>query len=232
MIITRLRVHLLRNAIAASLIVISIGAAVAITRHTPNGSTAQEVTTESANSPVSGAAPPTCRPNQVVWSEPPPELSAGADYQIFVLQNVSFTACSLQGVPQVSQTDSAGHQFINDLASQTTSGLVDLASQAKASFYIGFFRCATLDFSYGSRPTVETVSIPQTGIQASFDLASGPSCAAKAAQTSPVVAGIVSVPGWETGGSPPGTVPGAYAGPPKTTLPSPPGNLPVSTTQP
>ncbi len=181
---------------------------------------------------MSAVAAPMCSPDQIAWSEPPPDLAAAEFFQVYILQNVSATSCSLQGVAQVSQSDSAGHQFIEDLASQSPAGLAELAPGAQASFYIGLSRCAVVDTSYGSSPTVMTVWILHTGIKAVFSMPIGPSCATVTAQTSPVVVGIISVPGWELGGSPPQSLPGANTGPPKTTLPSPPGNLPVSTTQP
>ncbi len=221
--------HILRNSMLVGSIALVAGAAVAATQLTSNTTiaarvthvaTSTSVTTTEQSALASSTAAGPCTPKDIAWSSGPFYAASHMSVAVYVLTNVGTVACSIMGVGQGSMTDSSGHQYVDLRASDTPPTLVTLRPKGEASFYLAQVGCGTYDFSYGKEPTVFTVSIPGTGISRVFHGPSGPSCATIAIQPSPVVAGIISVPGFTTGGSPPNTGPFANPGPGKSTATS------------
>ena len=219
--------HILRKSLLVGSIALVAGAAVAATQLTSNTSIAASVTHVAASTSVttteqgalaSSTAAGPCTQKDISWSSGPFYVASHMGVAVYVLTNVGTSPCSIEGVGQGSLTDSSGHQYVELRAADTPPTLVTLQPKGEASFYLAQFGCGTYDFSYGKEPTVFTVSIPGTGISRVFHGPGGPSCATIAIQPSPVVAGIISVPGFTTGGSPPNTGPWANPGPGNTPL--------------
>ena len=110
------------------------------------------------------------------------------------------SALSLQGVLQVLKIDAADHKLIKVLALQTTSGLVNLAPQAKASFYSASSRVLRQILAMDHTLPWRHLDFPSR-YWSDSGLASWPAWVTQAMQTSSVVARIVPVAGREPAGN-------------------------------
>ena len=217
----------LRNPVVVASIALVAGAVVVTAQLTSketavpraaHATTTTSVTTIGQSALASSTAANPCTPKEISWSSGPFYVATHMSVAVYVLTNVGTAACSIDGVGDGSLLDGSGHQYVSLYPSTAAPSPVILQPKGEASFYLAQYTCATNDFSYGNEPTVFTVSIAGTGIRKAFNSPGGPSCATIGIQPSRVVAGIISVPGFTTGGSPPNTGSFVNPGPGRTTL--------------